>query len=169
MEKKLYRVKKGRMLFGVAAGAGEYFNVVPTIVRLVFIGITIAFFPLGLVLYITAAVLMPEKWEGGAENAGNAGKSGNAGNISNAGDGGNAGNTGNAYAETGGKGRNQQGRPGSFARETDRTRVLIGAVLLFIGVSLLTRQLFSWFHQKYFWPVLLIAAGGVIIFKGTRK
>ena len=43
MEKKLYRVKKGRMLFGVAAGAGEYFNVEPTIVRLVFIGITIAF------------------------------------------------------------------------------------------------------------------------------
>ena len=35
MEKRLYRSRKERMLFGVCGGVAEYFDVDPTLVRLI--------------------------------------------------------------------------------------------------------------------------------------
>ena len=62
MEKKLYRSKKDKKIAGVCAGVAEYFNIDSTIVRL---GVVI--FTLmggcGLLAYIVAAVIMPEKPE----------------------------------------------------------------------------------------------------------
>jgi len=59
-EKKLVRPKKGRMLFGVAASIANYFNIDVTIVRIIFIIITI-WGGVGIVLYIIGIFLIPEE------------------------------------------------------------------------------------------------------------
>ena len=60
MSKKLYRVQEGRMICGVCAGVGEYFNIDPTLVRLGFVLFS-ALGGSGLLVYIVAALLMPMK------------------------------------------------------------------------------------------------------------
>jgi len=58
MAKKLYRIKEGKMLAGVCAGVGEYFEIDPTIIRLAWI---VAFFcaGAGLLAYVIAAIVVP--------------------------------------------------------------------------------------------------------------
>ena len=59
--KKLYRSKTNRQICGVCGGLAEYFNLDPTIVRLlaVVIGLCTAIFG-ALIFYIIAAVVIPE-------------------------------------------------------------------------------------------------------------
>lgn len=60
MEKKLYRVREGKVLCGVCAGIAEYFKLDPVIVRLGAVLLTCAGFS-GLLAYIIAAIIVPEK------------------------------------------------------------------------------------------------------------
>lgn len=61
MDKKLYKSKMNKVWTGVIGGFGEYFNIDPTMLRVIF-----AFFVLvtglfpGVVAYIIAIFLMPE-------------------------------------------------------------------------------------------------------------
>lgn len=57
MEKRLYRLEEGKMLCGVCAGVAKYFNIDPTVVRLIWalFGCTGS----GILAYIVAAVIMP--------------------------------------------------------------------------------------------------------------
>lgn len=59
-QKRLYKSKTDRKLAGVCAGIAEYFNLDPTIVRVVYAVLTLfsAAFP-GVILYIILAVVMP--------------------------------------------------------------------------------------------------------------
>lgn len=60
-QQRLYRSRADRMLAGVCGGLGEYFNVDPTLVRVVYLVVTILTGILGgLVLYVILAVIMPE-------------------------------------------------------------------------------------------------------------
>lgn len=59
-KKKLYRVTKGKKIAGVCGGIAEYFNVNVTIVRLVWILLTL-FAGCGLLAYIIAAIVIPRK------------------------------------------------------------------------------------------------------------
>ncbi len=58
--KNLYRSASNKMLAGVCGGVAEYFNIDPTVVRVVW---TIAslFGFLGVVAYIACAFIIPEK------------------------------------------------------------------------------------------------------------
>lgn len=60
MQKKLYRSRENRMVAGVCGGLAEYFNVDPTIVRLIFVAISLLGGP-GLILYIIMAIVVPEE------------------------------------------------------------------------------------------------------------
>lgn len=60
MEKKLYKVNQGKMLDGVCAGIGEYFNIDPTIIRVIW-AILAACGGCGILAYIICAVIMPRK------------------------------------------------------------------------------------------------------------
>jgi phage shock protein C len=50
-----------------------------------------------------------------------------------------------------------------------KRRVVFGVLLLVLGVVFLGKQMFYWFDEKYFGPVILILVGGYIIFRGERK
>ena len=57
-DKKLYRSKTQRMLCGVCGGIGEYVNIDPTLIRLLFVlfGCTGG----GILAYIIAAIIIPD-------------------------------------------------------------------------------------------------------------
>lgn len=58
--KRLYRSKDERMISGVCGGLGKYFNVDPTLIRLLFV-ITAAAGGPGLIAYIILAIVVPEE------------------------------------------------------------------------------------------------------------
>lgn len=59
MDKRLYKSRSNRVICGVCGGIGEYFNVDPTIIRLlaVLLGCTTT----GIIIYLVAAVIIPEE------------------------------------------------------------------------------------------------------------
>ena len=57
MKKTLYKSRKDRFLFGVCGGLAEYFEVDPTLVRILTAALCTT--GTGLLLYIVAAVVMP--------------------------------------------------------------------------------------------------------------
>ena len=61
MKKTLYKSRKGRFLFGVCGGLAEYFDVDPTLIRILTAELCTT--GTGLLLYIVAAVVMPERVE----------------------------------------------------------------------------------------------------------
>ena len=58
MKKRLYKSKKDVMIAGVCGGIAEYFDMDPTIVRLIW-GLFICCMGVGLVAYIVAAIVIP--------------------------------------------------------------------------------------------------------------
>ena len=60
MKKRLYKIDQGKKLDGVCGGIAEYFDIDPTIVRLLWILFT-ACAGSGIIAYIIAAIVMPRK------------------------------------------------------------------------------------------------------------
>lgn len=60
MEKKLYRSRKSRIIGGVCGGIGEYFNIDPVLVRIIFL-ILFFVFGVGFITYIIAWIIIPER------------------------------------------------------------------------------------------------------------
>lgn len=60
--KRLYRSRKHRMLAGICGGLGDYFNVDPTPIRLLWLLIVIftGIFP-GVIAYLLAIVVIPSE------------------------------------------------------------------------------------------------------------
>lgn len=61
--KKLFRSVTNRKLCGVCGGVGEYFNIDPTLVRLLWAVLCIPTFFTAIFVYIVAAIVMPEPVE----------------------------------------------------------------------------------------------------------
>ncbi|MBN2048420.1 MAG: PspC domain-containing protein [Anaerolineaceae bacterium] len=57
---KLYRSTDNSMIAGVCAGLGEYFDIDPTIVRLIFVALFFAGFS-SLLAYVICWIVIPEK------------------------------------------------------------------------------------------------------------
>ena len=60
MNRKLTRSASNRMVCGVCAGVGEYFQVDPTVIRLLWALLTFCGVGSGILVYIIAAVIIPE-------------------------------------------------------------------------------------------------------------
>jgi phage shock protein C len=56
--KRLYRSKENRMIAGVCGGIAEYFNVDPTLIRLLWI--LAIFMGAGILVYIVGWIIIPE-------------------------------------------------------------------------------------------------------------
>lgn len=62
MVKKLYRSQTDKKIAGVCAGIGEYFDVDPLFIRLLFIAAFVAY-GTGILAYIILWVLTPAQWK----------------------------------------------------------------------------------------------------------
>lgn len=62
MNKRLYKIEQGKKIWGVCGGIAEYFNVDPTLIRLLWL-ILVFCVGTGILAYIIAAIIMPKKSE----------------------------------------------------------------------------------------------------------
>ena len=62
MKKRLYKIEEGKKLCGVCGGLAEYFDIDPTIVRVLWI-LLIFCVGTGILAYLVAAIIMPKKSE----------------------------------------------------------------------------------------------------------
>ena len=60
MDKRLYRMKEGKMVCGVYAGIAKYYNLDPTVVRVVW-AVASCFAFAGVIAYVAAALIIPEE------------------------------------------------------------------------------------------------------------
>ena len=59
-DKKLTKSATNRMISGVCGGIGEYFHLDATLIRLIWAILTVGGVGRGLILYIIAAIVIPE-------------------------------------------------------------------------------------------------------------
>ena len=58
---KLYRSKNNRWIAGICGGLGKFFNIDPTIVRVIWIIGTLFSMGFGIILYLILWAVIPEK------------------------------------------------------------------------------------------------------------
>jgi phage shock protein PspC (stress-responsive transcriptional regulator) len=61
MAKQLYRSSKNSVIAGVCGGIGEYYDVDPVIVRLLWVLGTVISIGAGIIVYIVAWIIVPRK------------------------------------------------------------------------------------------------------------
>lgn len=59
--KRLYRSKKNRIIAGICGGIGEYTGVDPVIIRLIWIVVTLITLGVGILAYLIAWLVIPER------------------------------------------------------------------------------------------------------------
>lgn len=62
MSKRIYKNREKKMLCGVCAGLAEYFDIDPTIVRVLWAVVSLGY-GIGLLAYIVCAIVFPDKSE----------------------------------------------------------------------------------------------------------
>lgn len=163
--RKLFRSKRKRVIFGVCGGLSEYLKIDVTLIRIVCILITFTA-GAGVLLYLVATLIMPEEkdytpddsqW--GAASGGNSDfKAGN-----NTGTEPGADYDGGYYTDA----ENWDNQPPKY--KSEKNKLILGAILVGLGILLLGRQFIpSLFNMKIMAPLLLVAIGGFIAYRGRR-
>lgn len=62
MKKRLYKIEEGKKIDGVCGGIAEYFDVDPTLIRLLWVLFSLCV-GCGILAYLIAAIIMPRKSE----------------------------------------------------------------------------------------------------------
>ena len=148
MDNRLYRSRDDKMIAGVCGGLAKYLRIDATLVRLFFLLLGIAS-GIGLPVYLIMWVIVPYEGEGvvGSPDTVRAG----ADELS-------------ARARNMGEEMRQ-----AFSAPNPQAGIIIGGALIFFGVVALLRTLdirwLSWLRFSVLWPVLLIVAGAVLIWR----
>jgi len=160
MRERLYRSRTDRMLFGVAGGMARFLDVDASIVRIVWALLVVAG-GAGLLLYIVAAIVMPEDPVGYMPPSGPTAPPGDPAGPSATGSGGTsaAGSGGPAWSYRAGAGRRDRGGGG----------VLLGLVLVVLGGWFLVQRLLPQLDAGLIWPVVLLALGGALVIGALRR
>ncbi len=163
MDKKLYRCRSSRIIFGVCCGLARYFELDPIIVRLVFV--LCLFIPglsgAALLAYIILAIIIPV--EGSASVTTEQTVKENLNEIR---------DTANDLGE---KIRNNCDSENASHEERLRRRnnilTLLGGFLILLGVLafLSTLNIFWWFRWDFLGPVVLIVIGVLFIISTARR
>ena len=63
MEKKLYRSRTDKKVFGVLGGLAKYFNVDATILRIIYVLLSLFVLGCPIIIYLVVALIFPEEPE----------------------------------------------------------------------------------------------------------
>lgn len=141
--KKLYRSRSERIIFGLCGGLGRYFNVDPTLIRILFVLLAIPG-GFGLLAYLIISLITP--LESGAETMPKEEMKKFAHKVKH--------EVNEATAEM-----KKERRYGGF-------RLFLGAIIIAAGFFLLFREIFPFYHFRTFlWPVLVILFGVYLLVK----
>lgn len=134
--KKLYRSTEDGMLTGVCAGLGEYFNFDPTLIRLIFVLLSLGGGG-GVFIYIVLSLVIPKK-SGGEFKIDKERIQELTKDIGN--------------------------KTKKIVHGKDHGNFL-GIILVMIGAVALWNQIMPGFGWHWFWPMVLIIGGMYLLFK----
>lgn len=138
MSRRLYRSRENRMIAGVCGGLGEYLGIDPIFVRIFFF-ILLFETGIGFWLYIALWIIVPYPDTTGTY-------------------------TFNQRMQT-----ISEDFTNAINHPHPKTGLIIGAGLIFYGVIWLIERLeipfLWWLDFDYLWPLLLILAGGVLVYR----
>ena len=139
---RLYRSRRDRMLAGVAGGLAEIWGADPSLVRIIWALLVVLTGGIALLVYIVMAIVVPDEDEvfgpGGAPRRPATGDP--------------------ALYE----GRNAW-RPPRAERGGLSPSVILGGFFILIGLFFLAREFFPRIDFDWFWPLVLVAVGVVLI------
>ncbi len=161
---RLRRSRRSRVLLGVCGGLSDYLHIDVVIIRI--IAILALLMGWGLVVYLVAALIMPEDK---GYSAGNKQWGQEYGK-----------NTyGSTYADSGTSAENDDfikdfyndagdwDRPANY--NSEKNRFVLGAILVGIGVLALGSQFLpNLFNIKFLLPLFLVIIGGIILYQSKR-
>ena len=171
MHKKLYRSARGRMLGGVAAGVADYFDVDPTIVRLVFV-LSIFAGGAGIIAYIIMWIIVPQApFEPFNMDTNIPPQNQNSAS-------GMPGDTGFTMNSAAGPGTspNAESVPDPVAdyfqaqkKQSEKRGITFGVVMVIFGIFLLANNIFDRMHFHDIFPVALIVLGVALLINAIKK
>ena len=160
MERRLYRSRASRMLWGVCDGLANYFAIDPTIIRVIAV-LTVFLNGLGILAYIVLAIVVPLEESKAAEPRDTIKE-----NIE---------EMKETATELGREVRSTFASKEGGSEEADRVhrtrRNVFGIILIVLGAIFLLASfnLFWWFNWGNLWPLILVAVGLLILFVARRK
>jgi phage shock protein C len=155
MNKKLYRSRKDYMISGVCGGIAEYFEIDSTLVRLLAV-LVVLLGGAGLVAYIIAWIVIPknpdqisdedfEKRENIKEKVKKGAK--------------------DVIGEV-----KEHFESEEFSYKSNKNRRILGGIIVIaIGLIFLLNGFFPWIGWNKLWPLILIAAGLIIMIQAFKK
>ncbi len=163
MPKKLYRSRRDKMIGGVAGGLADYFDVDPTLVRIIFI-ITLFLGGSGVLAYIILWIVVPEEpfvysntgQTGAAASSASSGSSASSANSSTEEQKASAESTANEQHQI-------------LEEQRGRRRNVAGVILIIIGVLFLADNFIPRFDFGDYWPLILIAIGFGLLLKSKKN
>ena len=160
MEKRLYRSRDDRMIWGVCGGIAKYFGIDPTVVRLITVLLLFAG-GAGILGYIILTIVVP--LESSSATVPREVVKENVAEIKET-----ATHMGEDIRATFAR---QDGERKVGTRGGERGMYLAALILIGLGVIffLSNFNIFSWLRFDKMWPVILILVGVVIIFGARRK
>ncbi len=145
MQNRLYRSQKNKMIGGVAGGLGDYLNIDPVLIRIIFV-ITLFLSGTGFLLYVILWIVVPQ--EKITDDAGN-------------------------FVETDKQAPNINGTAYSENTQTIQSkgtgRVIAGLLLIGIGILFLVDRFFPHFDFSDILPFLVIVLGVALILNSVKK
>ena len=147
MTDRLYRSPDDRMLAGVAGGVAEMLDIDPSLVRIVWVLLTVLTGGLALLVYIVMAIVVPERPVGVEARSPRGDRGGTA----------DSGVVRPAGAASAG--------PARRGDRSDATRggLVAGLILILVGGFFLVRELLPSIDLGFWWPTVAIALGVVLV------
>jgi len=150
VRERLYRSRSDRMLFGVAGGMADWLDLDPSLVRLVWALLVLAG-GIGFLLYIVAAIVIPEEPAGGAMPASSGATPGSGAAGASTGD----ASGDDWYAR-------RQARRAARAQRGGNGAVVFGLVLIVLGGWFLVDR-YLHIDSALVVPGVLILLGGALV------
>jgi len=148
--KRLYRSRKDKIIAGVCGGMGEYFNIDPVWIRIIFILLTILQ-GVGLLVYIIAWILMPINPVQNATSDTLAERTVNriAKKIQ------------SKHKEAKIKEQHAELHP----KHDHSGALLFGTIFIVVGVAFMLKYFFGSFNLMLVWPIIVILIGLYLMFR----
>lgn len=161
MQKRLYRSRSERMIWGVCGGIANYFDIDPTIVRLIAVLLGVLTNLVAVIAYIVLAIVIP--LEGSKTTTPKEAVRENVAEMRES-----ASQLGRDISSSFSK---EGAGSGGVAKSRPRNQIILGIVLVALGILFLLVNFgwFWWLRWGNVWPVILIVVGLIVVLYARRR